>query len=401
MKQTKETESADASEKSATAKEDLAATQAQLAADTDFLASLNAQCDALDKEFAERSKTRSEEMAAVSEAIAIITDEDSNEMMRKTMGFLQISSKSKRQALRDQASKKVMAAAKAARNPEVAYLAVSMKLADFGAVKQKVQNMIDDLTAEKAEEIKFKDECGENLHRNGMDTTAKYGEKEDLETAVADLEMQKTTVKDELAVLAQQVAAAHIDMKRAAETREAENKEFQQVVQEQRATAEILQKALDRLKEFYAKKALIQLNQAPNAGSFQPYKKNAKSGGAMAMIENVIDDAKDLEAEAMAAEQDAQSEYETFIGNSNRSLAAYAKSKAEKIAFQGTVDETIATTKADLKAAISDIESLEGIGKQLHYDCDFVLQNFDIRQEARDQEVEALKSSIAMLSGAQ
>merc|ERR1719238_1745409 len=324
-------------------------------------------------------------------------------MMRNTMGFVQLSSKSKRAAIRDQASSKVMAAAKAAHNPKVAYLAVSMKLADFGAVKQKVQNMIDDLVAEKAEEIKFKDECGENLHKNGMETTARKGEKEDLETAVADLEMQKANVKDELAVIDQEVAAMHIDMKRVAETRESENKEFQAVVQEQRATAEILQKALDRLKEFYAKKAFIQTQegQAPMAGSFQPYKKNAKSGGAMAMIENVIDDAKDLEAEAMAAEQDAQAEYETFIADSNRSLGAYAKSKAEKTAFQGTVDETIATTKADLKAAVSDIESLENIGKQLHYDCDFVVQNFDIRQEARDQEVEALKSSIAMLSGAQ
>merc|ERR1719272_2774330 len=81
-KLTKETEIADATEKSANAKEDLEATQQQLEADSEFLANLKAQCDALDKEFAERSKTRTEEMAAVSEAIGIITEEDSNEMMR-------------------------------------------------------------------------------------------------------------------------------------------------------------------------------------------------------------------------------------------------------------------------------------------------------------------------------
>merc|ERR1719181_1285290 len=175
-----------------------------------------------------------------------------------------------------------MAVAKKSSDPKVAYLAVSAKLAGFAAVKEKVQNMIDDLAAEKAEEIKFKDECNENLHKNGMETTARYGDKEDTETALADLEMQKSNVKDELAVLAQQVAETHIDMKRAAETRESENKEFQSVVQEQRATAEILQKALDRLKEFYAKKSFVQTRshgmQAPNAGSFQPYKKSEKSG---------------------------------------------------------------------------------------------------------------------------
>jgi len=407
-KTTKETEIANADEAAATAKEDLAATTQQLNADTEFLANLKVQCEALDKEFAERSKTRSMEMAAISEAIGIITeDEDANEMMRKTMGFVQLKSTSRvRQELRAKAASTVMAAAKAAHNPKVALLAVSMKLADFTEVKAKVQKMIDDLVAEKAEEIKTKDKCKEDLHKNGMDTTARYGDKEDLETEVASLEMQKSTVADELKVISEEVAALHIDMKRASETREAENKEFQQVVQEQRITAQILQKALDRLKEFYA---LVQTRttvtkakkQAPNAGSFQPYKKSEKSGGAMAMIENVIEDAKDLEAEAEAAEQDAQVAYETFISDSNASLEAYAKSTAEKTAFQGTVDETIAQTKGDLKSAEADISDLENVGKQLHYDCDFVLQNFDIRQEARDQEVQALKSSINMLDGMQ
>merc|ERR1719265_1526037 len=281
-------------------------------------------------------------------------------------------------------------------------------LADFTEVKAKVQKMVDDLIAEKAQEIKTKDECRENLHKNGMATTARYGDKEDLETEVANLEMQKSTVADELKVISEEVAALHIDMKRASETREAENKDFQQVVQEQRITAQILQKALDRLKEFYSfvqtqkqTTTTVAKKQAPNAGSFQPYKKSEKSGGAMAMIENVIEDAKDLESEATAAEQYAQAAYEQFVSDSNRSLEAYAKSTAEKTAFQGTVDETIAQTKGDLKSAEADISDLENVGKQLHYDCDFVLQNFDIRQEARDQEVQALKSSISLLDGMQ
>jgi hypothetical protein len=36
----------------------------------------------------------------------------------------------------------------------------------------------------------------------------------------------------------------------------------------------------------------------------------------------------------------------------------------------------------------------------LHKACDFILQNFDIRQEARDQEIEALAQAKAILSGA-
>merc|ERR1719265_1043616 len=192
-------------------------------------------------------------------------------------------------------------------------------------------------------------------------------------------------------------------MKRASEDREIENKDFQETVADQRATQAILTKALDRLKAFYDKKALVQLKAKTTSkqdpGSFTTYKKSEKSGGVMAMIQGVIDDAKNLENEAIAAEQDSQAAYEGFISDSNKSIAAMSKSVAEKSAEIGTNDEALVTTKEDMKGVMADLESLNNIGKQLHYDCDFVLKNFELRQEARDQEVEALRQSIAMLSG--
>ena len=47
-----------------------------------------------------------------------------------------------------------------------------------------------------------------------------------------------------------------------------------------------------------------------------------------------------------------------------------------------------------------DLEFLTNTGKLTHWDCDFVLKNFEVRQQARDQGVEALQQSVAMLSGA-
>merc|ERR1719199_1589244 len=120
----------------------------------------------------------------------------------------------------------------------------------------------------------------------------------------------------------------------------------------------------------------------------------------MAMIQGVIDDAKALENEAIAGEQNAQSAYETFVSDSNKSIAAASKAIAEKTAVMGTQDEALVTAKGDMKGVMADLESLNNINKQTHWDCDFVLKNFDVRQEARDQEVEALRQSVAMLSGA-
>merc|ERR1719169_347337 len=106
--------------------------------------------------------------------------------------------------------------------------------------------MIDDLKAQKEEEIKTKDDCNTNIYENEVATTA-------------NLESAKVNLGDEIKALETETAAMHVDIKAASENREEENKEFQTTISEQRATQEILTKALDRLKEFYAKKALLQV----------------------------------------------------------------------------------------------------------------------------------------------
>merc|ERR1719321_773502 len=80
----------------------------------------------------------------------------------------------------------------------------------------------------------------------------------------------------------QEIKDTQIEMKKASENRESENKEFQETVAYQRATQEILKKAVERLGEFYNKKAaLAQTGQVPGAAApppppgFGEYKKPA------------------------------------------------------------------------------------------------------------------------------
>merc|ERR1719213_1555451 len=106
-------------------------------------------------------------------------------------------------------------------------------------------------------------------------------------------------------------------MKRAGEDREKQNKEFQVTVADQRATQKLLAAALNILKGFYEKAALLQkqatekqmAGQAPPPG-FKSYDKNAASGGVMGMMQGIIDDAKAMEAEAIRGEESAQKTYE-------------------------------------------------------------------------------------------
>merc|ERR1711975_193564 len=86
------------------AKEDLELTRKQRSADVEFLRNLRVTCQNLDREWEQRSKTRSQEIAAVSEALAIITEDDNREMLYKSTSFLQEMATSEMQMRRNKAA---------------------------------------------------------------------------------------------------------------------------------------------------------------------------------------------------------------------------------------------------------------------------------------------------------
>merc|ERR1719197_819564 len=78
------------SEANAQAQEDLADTRNALSADQKFLLDLKEKCRVTDEEFEARQKARGEEISAVSEAIAILSDDDAHDLFSKTLSFVQV-----------------------------------------------------------------------------------------------------------------------------------------------------------------------------------------------------------------------------------------------------------------------------------------------------------------------
>merc|ERR1719456_517389 len=66
-------------------KEDLDDTKTSLAEDKQFLADLEKNCKTKKAEWAERCKTRAEEILAIHETIKILNDDDALELFKKTL----------------------------------------------------------------------------------------------------------------------------------------------------------------------------------------------------------------------------------------------------------------------------------------------------------------------------
>merc|ERR1712187_850655 len=403
---TKTGELADTDQKNAQAKEDIEDTRNSLSADEQFLRMLKEKCSLTDKEWEERQKTRQLEMEAVSKALAILSGDDAHDLFTRTFNpaFVQEAS-SADSSRRIQASKLLKKVADKLNSPKLATLAYKVRLDAFTRVKKAIDDMIAQLLKEKEDEVKHKDFCVDEFNSNQLQTEKKEREKQDLIAHIEDLEQTIKTLTEEIENLKAQIAEMQVQLKRAGENREKENKEFQMTVADQRETQKLLQAALNVLAEFYGKKAaaLVQKQEPvgpPPPPGFEAYKKNAASGGVMSMIQQIISDAKAMEAETIRSEEDAQKAYEDFVKETNASIEAKSKDIVNKSENKAKAESERVTTKESKEATMLELEQLSNYNAQLHQSCDFVMKNFDLRQTARDEEVEALKQAKAILSGA-
>jgi len=262
------------------------------------------------------------------------------------------------------------------------------------------------LLKEKEDEIKHKDFCVDEFNTNELQTEKAERAKSDLSAKIDDLAGTIAALTKAIDQLKSEIAEMQVQMKRAGEDREKQNKEFQMTVADQRATQKLLAAALNILKGFYAKKAaaaLVQTEQPagpPPPPGFEAYKKNAAAGGVMGMIQQIINDAKAMEAEAIRSEEDAQKAYEDFVKDTNNSIEEKSKDIVNKSETKAKAEADLVEAKENKEAKMLELEQLANYKAELHSSCDFVVKNFDIRQTGRDEEIEALKQAKAILSGA-
>jgi len=384
-------------EKCASDKVNLKDTTNTLAADREFLANLKATCADLDAQMAERQKTRAMETEACSKALAVLSGDDAHDLFTKTFNFVQKSSVVS--SRREKAAKVLEAAGQRLRNPKYALLATQVRLNAFKKVKESIEKMVNDLVKEKEDEIAFKDYCIDAMNTNEHNTALKNTAKDDLVARIDDLTNTVKTLGDEITALENSMAEMRKQMKRAGEDRELANKAFMETVADQRATQQLLGKALGILQGFYGAAALVQDKKAAQTPpvQFKTYKK--QEGGVMGMIQQIITDAKAMEAEAIRGEADDQKAYENFVKDTNEAIDAATVEMTNTAEAKAKAEGENTEAKLDLDATEAELKQLGDEDFRLHSECDFVLKNFDVRQSSRDDEMEALKDSISILSG--
>merc|ERR1719454_1597356 len=200
---------------------------------------LKEKCASTDAEWEERQKTRQLEMEACSKALAVLSSDDAHDLFTKTFNpaFVQVESQAHANR-RQKAAAVLSSVANKLQSPRLSAIATKERLDAFVRVKKAIDDMVAQLLKEKADEIKHKDFCVDEFNTNQLQTEKKEREKEDLIAKIEDLELTIKTLTEAIETLKSEIAEMQVQLKRAGEDREKENKEFQMTVADQREDRE-------------------------------------------------------------------------------------------------------------------------------------------------------------------
>jgi len=404
----------EADEKNAQAKQDLEDTQNSMTADDKFLLDVKDKCAAADQEYDMRKKLRDEEMQAVSEAIAILSSDDAHDLFSRTFNpaFIQVHrvKRIQRGGRGSGAAASLLAvAASRANDPRFAALAVAAAKDPLEKVKQAIDQLIAELKAEKELEITTRDECITREHEYQESTERFEREKADAESKAATLKGEIGELESTMKTLTQEISDLELQIERKGEDRSIEKREFQETLADQRATQDLLKKALSVLRAVYKKKEVNHeapvalLSRArraePAPPGFETYGANRASGGVVGLLEQILADAKQMQAEVTRDEKDAEKEYEDFVADTTAAIESKRTAMVNKSETKAKAEQDLISAEDDIRDNMKELETLVNTKQAIDMECSFLLKNFDIRQEARDEEIEALQEGKAILMG--
>mmetsp|Transcript_93841 Transcript_93841/g.165530 ORF Transcript_93841/g.165530 Transcript_93841/m.165530 type:complete len:771 (+) Transcript_93841:48-2360(+) len=405
----------------AQAKQDLIQTTDTKEADGKFLQELKITCETYEKEYKKRSHTRSEEVKAVSEAMAVLTEDDAREHLDKTVSLLQtraatresVASRLRRsraaEALHsadsDEDAEDLLSAwhgrhirsfgkatQQSSRHTVLEMLAMKTELEPMPEVTQAMDEMIADLKSEQKEEVDQKASCKDKLHSNKMDMMDTSAAIKDLKAQLEGSDLQASVVKKDMEAAKEEKAKLAARVEEAAENHKEEVEESKMVTLDQQKTQDILKAALDKLKAFYA---FVQTD-----GSESPeYEKHGASSAVMMLIKQIIEDSEMLVMETKKATEDGKAEFEAFKSKAatlDTQLDDTLTMKKEELAM---LDMTRTDTASSLANKKSTLKSLEDMKAALDDECGFLLKNFELRQKARLKEIEGVQSAKAIILG--
>eukprot|EP00746_Dinoflagellata_sp_MGD_P157937 gnl/MRDRNA2_/MRDRNA2_86352_c0_seq17.p1 gnl/MRDRNA2_/MRDRNA2_86352_c0~~gnl/MRDRNA2_/MRDRNA2_86352_c0_seq17.p1 ORF type:complete len:711 (-),score=259.87 gnl/MRDRNA2_/MRDRNA2_86352_c0_seq17:74-2206(-) len=435
----------------AASSKELTETSATLTDDQNYLKDLTEKCNAKSKEWDQRSQMRQDELTALTTALTIVKEGVATKTTEKTvrlvqsaakvaphsvvvedsdseddideedLSFVQLSSPREKLSFVATSAKKflqpdstrdrVIALLKAKSSqldsPVLAALATKAAADPFVKIKKLIQELIERLLQEAADEANHKGWCDKEFGKAKQSRAMKAEAVKGLNEALAKSEALRDKLTEEIAILTKEIDELESALEKTTKERNDESAENAATVSEAQEGQAAVEQAIGVLEKFYktAAKAEVfvqtsskQVPDMPDAG-FEGANKGSQSAstGILGMLDVIKSDFVRTIKETEKAEKAAAKEFMEFETTTKVSLGTKKVSKSAK---EGELTETEASIDED-NTSLTEEQSLLDKAIQeiieLQPACVDTGMSYEERVAKREQEIEALKEALCTL----
>jgi len=389
-------------EELARAEKTLTAAQSSLAEDSKYLADLKRECQAKATEFEEEYKDRVGELTALGKAKAIMTEKFAFVQTGMTVrvrshNWLAQGSKDDR---KEKALKMIATMGKRLRSTALVSLSYRALADPFAKVKNMIEEMVEKLLAEAAEEAGQKAFCDKELGESKASKAEKEGK---LDTVNARIEKSESAVEklgEEIKTISNELAEMNAANAEATKIRTEEKATFEKTAKDYSESQEACAAAIEVLRSYYESGSFVQVRATTTLKSrMKARESSGDAGGIIGMLEVAESDFSKLLSEAKAAEDAAAGEYDAMINDSKvlgATKNAELKGKKTEMASIKANLENYSDDKDGLNSELSAVvEYLEKVKPQ----CEYQVPSYEERKQRREKEIEGLKEALSVLSG--
>jgi len=463
-KKTAEGDKDTADENIAKATEDMVKEEALLKDDELYLKDLTSKCELKAREWDQRSQMRSEEVTALTAALKIIKEGVSaNSAVNKRafiqhdqdyiaadvqalktpeqkedarsavddddvdvdLSFVQLAqqprmkiaslvkqaskvstSEAQQSALKEKVIKSLVASGNKLGSAVLASLAMRVQADPFIKVKKLIQDLIERLVTEAAEEATKKGWCDTELGKathtrdSNMDTIMT------LNAELEGLEATKAKLEEEIATLTTEIADLNESLTKETKMRADEKAENMDTLDKAKAGLAATKDAYDVLEAFYKKgaKGKVSLLQASPVDADAPgvhsgaYKGGQqKAGGILAMLDVIISDFERTIKVTTKSEKASHREFVEFERTSKTSIASKETGKSQAESDLKSTDAKLAESMDDLEKHQDMLDDVLKELEDLKPACVDTGMSYADRVQKRKDEITALKKALCEL----
>jgi hypothetical protein len=429
----------------ATAQGDMTNMNAVLNDDRTYLKDLTIKCELKAKQWDQRSSMRASELSAITQALTVLTGQVATQAEKVGEGGrsamiqeggedddLQVSFVQKaavvKSALRlvkkagvvpsrsdeDVIRTKLIAifknAGKKFKSPVLSTLAIKVAEDPFVKIKGMIQEMIEKLLEEEADEANHKGWCDEEISKTVKARDYRLQDIEALHASLEELNAREEKLTLEKEELEEQIATLQSDYTNQTKARGEEKEENEYTVTEAKDGVSAIKQALEILSHFYGEAAKATVEEgfiqqpsvdddAPDTGFDDAYtgSQGASTGiiGMMEVIlgdfERTISDTEELEASQKKEFVDYERETKISIGTKSSALSA--------------TSDDLTSTQEEIAADFKEIKTQQGLFDTKTQEWEELLpgcvadpgMSYEERVERRETEIQALKDAYCIL----